>query len=438
MTTPHLNTICSQIVSSKKSKKKKNGFSILEVLIAVGLLSLMSLGLISMLETAVFQQRKINAKDQQREASSRIRSLLSDETACLNTMGGQNPIIGFTITNLKDKNNVTKISTTAPTNVDNSGLFEFLKFSVKDYDSASSSSMMIIEYRTVGKTLGPKDSTDRISIFVRLDAGNNITYCLALGKQTDSFWKSSPLNSANIYFGETASGFVGIGTQDPASKLEVVFDNQTPGLSNDFIISRYENTIDWSPVTFRRARGTQAAPANLQYGDFLGGILDFIYVNNTFQSSSAIQGLYVGNGTTPDTELRFLTSNTQQMVITSNGNVGIGVSSPTSKLEVSGYVRPGPANPGAACSSVGAQAYDTTTGQPLYCKAGVMTWTAVSGLPLNLYKCPWENECMPPAPHIGGDWRTYGCMGQISSANSCTHYWWNHGIHDCSWPCTPL
>jgi len=52
----------------------------------------------------------------------------------------------------------------------------------------------------------------------------------------------------------TPQGYVGIGTSNPLSPFEVVFDNITPGLTNDLMVSRYENTNDWSPMSMRRAR----------------------------------------------------------------------------------------------------------------------------------------------------------------------------------------
>lgn len=60
----------------------------------------------------------------------------------------------------------------------------------------------------------------------------------------------------------------------------------------------------------------------------------------------------------------------------STGNVGIGTTAPATKLDVAGGIRPIAATVGAVCSPIGSQAYNSATGEPLYCSGTV--WTAVS------------------------------------------------------------
>ena len=58
-----------------------------------------------------------------------------------------------------------------------------------------------------------------------------------------------------------------------------------------------------------------------------------------------------------------------------DGNVGVGTTAPSAKLDVGGTIRPGAAVLGAVCTALGAQGYNSVTGAPIYCNGAV--WTAV-------------------------------------------------------------
>lgn len=61
-----------------------------------------------------------------------------------------------------------------------------------------------------------------------------------------------------------------------------------------------------------------------------------------------------------------------------NGNVGVGTTNPVNAmLEVSGTFRPGAVTIGSACTAIGTQGYNATTGQPAYCDGSV--WKNAGG-----------------------------------------------------------
>lgn len=311
----------------RKFKNRQSGFSLLEVMIAVGLLSLVSLGFMSMMDNVVRFQRGAQAKDQQKEVSSRIRAMLARDPACNNTMGGQNPTgAGFTLTQIRDAGNVVRMSTVVgtPENIDGSNLLQFISFRVANYDALSNSATMFVTLRKTGSTTGTVDIVDQIFLHMRLDGANNILYCIALGKQTDSFWTMTPANSADISFGLPFIGRVGIGTNAPPTKLAVNGD----GL---FTSSVAVNTTTPAVV------GTQAliVTGNSLFVGRVGVNTSTPVVADPLvvQGNSRIVGGTLGVGTSTP-----VAGNTAVVAGTTyiTGNLGVGTATPSERLVVMG------------------------------------------------------------------------------------------------------
>ena len=91
-----------------------------------------------------------------------------------------------------------------------------------------------------------------------------------------------------------------------------------------------------------KARGTEFSPSIVQAGDRITGFYGAININNIYRVSSAVE-MYTGdliNGSSASSYMIFGTTNensltrTEKMRIDSEGNVGIGTQSPSSKVEV--------------------------------------------------------------------------------------------------------
>nr|BFD67637.1 hypothetical protein HAGR004_26590 [Bdellovibrio sp. HAGR004] len=142
-----------------------------------------------------------------------------------------------------------------------------------------------------------------------------------------------------------STGNVGIGTSSPEVALHLVgnFKAETTEGYN-VVESRTSSEANFSPhFLLRRSRGTTAAPTYVQTGDTMGLL--------TFRNHTATQGATVYSYATENhtasawgANLTFSTIpngsniNTPRMTIDQNGNVGVGNTSPTYKVDVTGDI----------------------------------------------------------------------------------------------------
>ena len=162
------------------------------------------------------------------------------------------------------------------------------------------------------------------------------------------------------------SGNLGIGTESPGSKLDIISESAGDG-------SRITNYMGSSAtglfLTLRTARGTVASPSAVQVGDRIGAIgMGGSTTGSAFYNSALITS-YIDSGTVSATSLptymSFWTtpdgtlSRTERMRIDSSGNVGIGTASPVVKLHVATSTNTGTAadNAGVYVSSTNRNGY---------------------------------------------------------------------------------
>jgi hypothetical protein len=149
--------------------------------------------------------------------------------------------------------------------------------------------------------------------------------------------------TAGDYTGTLIAGNVGIGTTGPVAKLTIVDQNNA-------LWSAYEyNDGDGVNMRNYRARGTIASPSAILANDRLAAVLAGGYTSaGAFSAPMAGMNIYAAEnftGTAQGTYLSFVnsangtaTAQVERMRIDQNGNVGIGTTSPASKLTVKGHI----------------------------------------------------------------------------------------------------
>ena len=200
-----------------------------------------------------------------------------------------------------------------------------------------------------GRAAGLSNTTENAnsSFGAYSDTAAGITNATAVGyraKVTQS--NSLVLGGVNGVNGATANTYVGIGTTNPATELQVISTKSTQprGVSS----FQFSNDNLSAIVRGGKARGTATSPSAVQAQDGIFnmqadgyGATGYLYniggfqfaAEATFTNSSA--PTYWRLLTTPSGT----TAPTEKIRITGDGNIGIGTTAPTERLHVVGNIR---------------------------------------------------------------------------------------------------
>lgn len=144
----------------------------------------------------------------------------------------------------------------------------------------------------------------------------------------------------------TAEGKIGIGTVSPASNVEVDVD----GGPNAELKLKVASSSGGTPVFYgSRSGGSLAIPAPTPSGKALFWLGSTGYTPSGWTSAlSGLVGFHASENwtdTSTGTELRFATTakgtiaRVERMRLTDNGNLGIGTTNPSQKLDVAGTIK---------------------------------------------------------------------------------------------------
>lgn len=188
------------------------------------------------------------------------------------------------------------------------------------------------------------------------------------------------------------------------------------------------------------------------------GVLTLIYENMNILKGTAgpatiskIINIYIEGAPGTVTKCRSLSTSTTDVwtrgsgsdIYYNVGSIGIGTNTPAVKLDVNGSIRPSPETVGSACSPMGAQAYNASTGAPIYCNG--TAWTESSSL--NMVNgtnptCPvgstillkyWPAQWVP-VPGVGAGCDTApGWSGTPVICEGCNNFEQCHFGYSTSW-----
>ncbi len=132
-------------------------------------------------------------------------------------------------------------------------------------------------------------------------------------------------------------GYIGMGTLSPTAGLNLVNDNG-PATKDDIQINTYGNNTP--ALALQKAKGNAGAPTPLLANENIGNLRWDGYTGSAYANLVAVSGYAETNlGTAINSYLTIATNSNGTMAervrVSSNGNVGIGTSNPTSRLQVS-------------------------------------------------------------------------------------------------------
>jgi hypothetical protein len=163
-------------------------------------------------------------------------------------------------------------------------------------------------------------------------AESAVTANLVLGGTTNFLAKyvnSADVGNSAVF--ENAIGAVGLGTTIPADRLHVRFTNSIGTNTGLAVQNMGNNATSFSGMLFYDQNSELA-----QFQGFNNFTHEY-RINNIARVSPGGVSAYNGS-------INFMTGSTSRFVVTTNGNIGIGTTTPSALLEVSNAVPGGPAN----------------------------------------------------------------------------------------------
>lgn len=243
----------------KKFKLRESGFALVEIMVAAGMLGLLSLGVSSLMSNMSKSGRQIEAKIDFSQAALRIAGMLSAPGTCLNTFG---PVVnsaaavtaaesaaGLDFTEVLDSKGDVFLDT-ADSNNNTEGRITFVQFNIRNLDTSSGTAELYVRgtYKTSKSITMEKVEIVPMVFTIASDA---VDQCATSGSGDIGPWARLVAPDLGIFY-NSGSVLIGTGT---ASNGDAANPNLVSGNANNVdsntdncFVSGSENNADTAAV----------------------------------------------------------------------------------------------------------------------------------------------------------------------------------------------
>lgn len=334
-----------------KLLRSERGASLMETLVTVGILGLIAYFVVGLLKTGTMGQKQLQAQDDARVVTENMATVLADDIACENTLGGPlstvNPASTTSIALVKNKDNnvvyetgkvfgnrtlkllAIKVGGPASETDQKTGI---KKWAPVGSPAASGTAFVQVDWEQTGTDTKQASGPTTLTRFfllkaTELNSNGTIKKCAAqAASATSGFWSLNVTSNAIYNTNGSGAGGVGIGTAMPMGVFDVfagsghsllvdAFGHVGIGLLNPTSLLHVKGSDPADNIVFEKNGKKLTLDANLSAGNIQAQI-----------SSPAGMGLS-------------LKADAANMVLASTGNIGINEPAPAYALHVNGDVQ---------------------------------------------------------------------------------------------------
>lgn len=224
-----------------KSRLGQRGVGLLQAGMAAAVIGGIGAAMLSSSSQQGRINKTIDFKNDAVNVTSEVAMLLSDRTACVNSIGGRSAASSVgVITGLKNEVGTVVFGTSSRYGVSGLSFHDFelrdepgLADGVEVVPGAVGSTNMVIHFKELkGSFYDTRRYQTKLRLSVTTDAGGNILSCMQVGDGSRSLWARQTGSPDNILYDR---GAVGIGTNTPTELLEVVGTASARNDDGDYI-----------------------------------------------------------------------------------------------------------------------------------------------------------------------------------------------------------